>query len=538
MNQTNINTHVNDSESSVSAVGKNGRGHHDRGHHDEEEEEHDDEAATQVKRARIIAQEKENTHYMNIYSRTPFPLSEVLTNYMSVKDINAAPVGVSGESHHENNTNAGETIQFNPIEYKDEKWTLPPLRKVKSTEHALKHLETKLQYNENHAKSRDQTEKKRLYNIHAILKRFLLANFSKVQCSIKLKSIIQNDEGVYIGYYSPDRPPKFGFCRNFRNRIKYQPDIQVAAKVLLPPTLNQVDEIVQEIIDQSCPWLSYHPDNVGLKRKIIMYHLQELLIACCFETSTMLIGELFMTLPSDTVLALLSLDKTEAANLKSVVSLIESQQYTGIFEIYTWPTLSSHLLSLAKNEPNGFLSAKLRDERELQFVTNYFNQVCLSPNISHDWVDAVDCCPRVVQLFSLISDLKKLLIVDGGEPSAIVSTIHKWIQQDNGDSDFVRPITSELACGAKQKIKTFLSSESAGSQMMLKLENVTFDALCTHEKEFMEDEFDLESEMKVCADNPLTFLFTKKKPKETSCLHLSQSPVATILIRHRGRVWR
>ena len=62
------------------------------------------------------------------------------------------------------------TTPIDPVEYKDEKWTLPPLCKVKSTEHALKHLKTKLHYNENHAKARDKTEKKRLYNIHAILK--------------------------------------------------------------------------------------------------------------------------------------------------------------------------------------------------------------------------------------------------------------------------------------------------------------------------------------------------------------------------------
>ena len=296
--------------------------------------------ATMMRRRRSMKQPEQNeqeslrkskntlTTYMNIYSRTRIPLSEV-TNHMSVRAINAATItSAEQENLHDNiRTNAGDTIQFDPIEYKDEKWTLPPLRKVKSTEHALKHLETKLQYNENHAKSRDQTEKKRLYNIHAILKRFLLANFSKVQSSIKLMSIIRNDEGVYIGYYSSDRPPKFGFTRNFGNRMKYQPDIQVAAKVLFP-TLNQIDEIVQDIlIDQSCPWLSYHSDNVGLKRKIIVYHLQELLLACCFDTSTMLIGELFMILPPDTVLALLSLDKTEATNLESIVSHFKLTQF-------------------------------------------------------------------------------------------------------------------------------------------------------------------------------------------------------------------
>jgi hypothetical protein len=116
---------------------------------------------------------------------------------------------------------------------------------------------------------------------------------------------------------------------------------------------------------------------------------------------------------------------------------LESQKCMGIFEIYTWPTLPSHLLSLAKND--GFLSAKL-SERELGFVTNYLNQICLAPNVSHDWIDAVDCCPRVNQLSTLVSDLKKLLIVDheqedaeGDEPNdeSIVSTICKWIE-DHG----------------------------------------------------------------------------------------------------------
>ena len=104
-----------------------------------------------------------------------------------------------------------------------------------------------------------------------------------------------------------------------------------------------------------------------------------------------------------------------------------------------------------------------------------------------------------------------MLIVDcDNEPSAIVSTVHKWIE-NNGKSNYFHPITSELACGAKLKIKTFLSSASARCKM-LKLENVTFEALYTHEKELMEDEFDLDLEMEVCVDNALTlFLFTKKK---------------------------
>ena len=36
----------------------------------------------------------------------------------------------------------------------------------------------------------------------------------------------------------------------------------------------------------------------------------------------------------------------------------------------------------------------------------------VSHSTSHDWVDAVDCCSRVGQLLTLISGIKKLLIVD------------------------------------------------------------------------------------------------------------------------------
>ena len=300
--------------------------------------------------------------------------------------------------------------------------------------------------------------------------------------------------------------------------MEYQPDIQVAAMVIFP-SLNCLNETVQKIIDEKCPWLYYHLDNLRIKQKTITYHLQEVLLACCFETTTKLIGELFVTTPSDTILALLSFNKIEYESMESVLLLLKSQKCMGVFEIYTWQTLSSHLLSLAKNEPKGFLSAKLREERELGFVTNYLNQICLAPNVSHDWIDAVDCCPRVNQLSTLVSDLKKLLIVDheqedaeNDEPNSksIISTIGKWIQ-DNGVSNYVSPVSSELACGAKLQIQNFLSSASAGSSQILKLENVTFNALCTHEKEFIENEFDLDSKIKVCEDNSLTFLFTKKK---------------------------
>ena len=194
MNKTNIKTHYNDAGTTQAA-----------------------------KRART-AEEQDNTtqQHSSMDMDTIIPLSDI-TNDMFVRPINAAATSENhleeeeeqehDNEHHDNTNAAGDIIiQFDPIKYKDQKWTLPPLRKVKSTKNALEHLKTKLHYNENHAKARDKTEKNRLNNIHGILKGFLLANFSKVQSSIKLKSMIQDDEGVYIGYYSPDRPPKFGFA--------------------------------------------------------------------------------------------------------------------------------------------------------------------------------------------------------------------------------------------------------------------------------------------------------------------------------------
>jgi hypothetical protein len=201
MNQTNIKTHYNDAHETTQAA----------------------------KRARTAAlllcdeevQQHENTQPHSSMDASHNPLSDI-TNDTSVRAINAA---VASENHleeeeeqehdneHHDNTNAGDTIiHFDPVKYKHETWTLPPLHKVKSTKNALEHLKTKLHYNENHAKARDKTEKNRLNNIFAILEQFLLANFSTVQSSIKLKSMIHDDEGVYIGYYSPDRRPKFGFA--------------------------------------------------------------------------------------------------------------------------------------------------------------------------------------------------------------------------------------------------------------------------------------------------------------------------------------
>ena len=205
MNQTNIKTHDNDAHETTQAAKR---------------------SRTAAASAFMCDQEQEeNTQPHSSMDTSHNPLSDI-TNDMSVRAINAA---VASENHleeeqeqehhneHHDNTNGaaagGDTIQFDPIKYKHETWTLPPLHKVKSTKNALEHLKRKLHYNENHAKARDKTEKNRLNNIHGILRKgFLLANFSKVQSSIKLKSMIQDDEGVYIGYYSPDRPPKFGFA--------------------------------------------------------------------------------------------------------------------------------------------------------------------------------------------------------------------------------------------------------------------------------------------------------------------------------------
>ena len=53
-------------------------------------------------------------------------------------------------------------------------------------------------------------------------------------------------------------------------------------------------------------------------------------------------------------------------------------------------------------------------------------------------------------------DAEAIIIDDDHEPNAdaIVYTIPKWIE-DNSKSDYVCPVTSELACGAKLQIKTF-----------------------------------------------------------------------------------
>ena len=74
------------------------------------------------------------------------PLSEI-TNDTSVRAINAAVASENhleeeeeqehDNEHHDNTNTGGDTIQFDPIKYKHEKWTLPPLRKVKSTKIAL-----------------------------------------------------------------------------------------------------------------------------------------------------------------------------------------------------------------------------------------------------------------------------------------------------------------------------------------------------------------------------------------------------------------
>jgi len=123
MNQTNIKTHVNDAHEITQAA----------------------------KRARTAAalllcdEEQENTQPHSSMDASHNPLSDI-TNDTSVRAINAA---VASENHleeeeeqehdneHHDNTNAGDTIQFDPVKYKDETWTLPPLRKVKSTKIAL-----------------------------------------------------------------------------------------------------------------------------------------------------------------------------------------------------------------------------------------------------------------------------------------------------------------------------------------------------------------------------------------------------------------
>ena len=189
MNQINIKTHVNDAHETTQAA----------------------------KRARTAEEQDNTTQHSSMDMDTIIPLSDI-TNDTSVRAINAAVASENhleeeeqehDNEHHDNTNAAGDIIiQFDPIKYKDQKWTLPPLHKVKSTKNALEHLKTKLHYNENHAKARDKMEKNRLNNIFAILEQFLLANFATVQSSIKLKSMIQDDEGVYIGYYSPDRPFK------------------------------------------------------------------------------------------------------------------------------------------------------------------------------------------------------------------------------------------------------------------------------------------------------------------------------------------
>jgi hypothetical protein len=74
-------------------------------------------------------QSQEYTHSTDIDSRSRIPLTDV-TNDSSFLTINAESSSENHEEeeeehdHHHVNTNAGDTIQFDPIQYKGEEWTL------------------------------------------------------------------------------------------------------------------------------------------------------------------------------------------------------------------------------------------------------------------------------------------------------------------------------------------------------------------------------------------------------------------------------
>jgi len=67
------------------------------------------------------------------------------------------------------------------------------------------------------------------------------------------------------------------------------------------PSLNCLNETVQQIMIQECPMLQYHQDQRDKLQKTILFHLHELIAACVFETCTRTVGELFFSLPSSLV---------------------------------------------------------------------------------------------------------------------------------------------------------------------------------------------------------------------------------------------
>jgi hypothetical protein len=153
--------------------------------------------------------------------------------------------------------------------------------------------------------------------------------------------------------------------------------------------------------------LQYHPDRFKDLRETIYFHVQELIVACCFETCTKTIGALFISLPLATVRDILTLPEEIKMNLHQIASKLPS--YNCLDELYTWPTLSSHLESLAKMSPNGFLASKIPQSKPFGFATHYLNASCLLPSIQHSYQDVVDCCPRAKQVSILAEQVKDAL---------------------------------------------------------------------------------------------------------------------------------
>ena len=365
----------------------------------------------------------------------------------------------------------------NKVKWKQEEYTLPPLKKVPSIEQALFHFNNKSHYQKQHLyQAANEKEKMMITNIYNILEEFIIQNFDAAQSTIHVSNIVQSDDGVYLAVLDNKTLPKFGFTLNFWTRFQYLEHVQFATKIHMK--LNGVDETVHQILIQECPTLQYHQDQRDELHKTIFFHLHELIAACVFETCTGTVGELFFSLPSTLVRDILTLPEEVSTKLDQISSKFQDNH--SLYEVYTWPTLSSYLESLVKMDPDGFIASKIPSPKSFGFVTNYLNNCCLLPSVKHQYEDAVDCCPRSNQVSILAEQVKNAIHSN----LDIVDAIASWTRTYGGSS-YVYPPQEMLAKGAMEKIRTYITSPRSP----LKIERSTFHALLNHHPSFFYEVF-------------------------------------------------
>ena len=247
---------------------------------------------------------------------------------------------------------------------------------------------------------------------------------------------------------------------------------------------------IANVIGLRPPSLCFHPDKHKRRDDWITMQLTEAQTCCSFDTSSNIIAERFVQLPTPK-LRTIFFDSTKPLVTPEIEEFFSN--FKDVFGNYTWPIIRSYLLSLDVD----YFNQKLRQAPRDAFVTHFLNQRLWGPHLV-GFEDAVKIPPRATEIIELAKELRPLL---SSKAAAIANTdkIVTIIQKIDNSSGIYKSYKGTSDEEQAFKTKELLERRAASSKTSTynMVEACAYDLVLKHYEEWSEDFFQLDQTIEV-----------------------------------------